>query len=53
MHTGLSAYNAAHAQEDELVIKLVKEYGDKSWVVVAPFVTTRCVGVCVCECVYE
>lgn len=28
-------------QEDELVIKLVKEFGDKSWVVLAPHVGTR------------
>lgn len=29
-------------EEDELVIKLVQEYGDKSWVVIAPHVKTRC-----------
>ena len=34
--------NSFDVQEDALVIKLVKEYGDKSWVVIAPHVKTRC-----------
>ena len=32
-------------EEDSLVVRLVQEYGNKSWVVIAPLVKTRCVQV--------
>jgi hypothetical protein len=28
-------------QEDELVVKLVKEHGSKSWIVLSPYMRTR------------